>query len=146
MAFPTGWPPRPATHVRSIRFFVSGTATANYSDSAWIFAQQAGANPFQETPKIDPGDERTEAKVGDTTAGGSPLGGGKDEPIHESAEPMIWAGTIMICNDGAAALQFSFDGTNDAGEVAAGEQHTFRNMHEAGIAVKGVTDFRIFAW
>ena len=145
MAFPVGWPPRPATHVRSIRFFAKGTATANYDDSAWIFAQQAGANPFLATPKIDPGDERTTAQVGDTTAGGSPLGGGV-EVGADAVEPMIWAGTVLICNDGAAALQFSFDGTNDAGEVAAGEQQVFRQMHEAGIAVKGVTDFRIFAW
>lgn len=35
--FPVGWPPRPSSGVRSLRFFVSGTATANYFDNAFLF-------------------------------------------------------------------------------------------------------------
>lgn len=144
MAFPPGWPPRPASGRRSIRFYVEGTATANYDDRAWIFAQQTGANKFLPTPVVAPGDARTVAEVGDTAVGGVPLGTG--EASDYATKPMVWAGTILICNDGAAALNFSFDGTHDAGELLAGEQQTFRNMHEAGIALKGVTDFRVFAW
>ncbi len=35
--FPIGWPPRPASSVRSVRFFISGTATANFSENAYLF-------------------------------------------------------------------------------------------------------------
>jgi len=37
MPFPLGWPPRPATSVRSLRFYVTGTATANFRDNAFLF-------------------------------------------------------------------------------------------------------------
>lgn len=38
MAFPLGWPPRVATGVRSFRFYASGTSTANFYDSAYLFS------------------------------------------------------------------------------------------------------------
>lgn len=39
MPFPAGWPPRAATSHRSIRFFVGATATANFVDNAFLFAE-----------------------------------------------------------------------------------------------------------
>lgn len=38
MPFPLGWPPRPASGQRSIRFAANGTSTANFFDSAFLFA------------------------------------------------------------------------------------------------------------
>lgn len=144
MAFPVGWPPRSASGRRSIRFFVSGTSTANFSDNAWLFFDTAAANPFTPTPVIHHGDERTVAVVD------SPMGGGAT--FVEEVHPMIWSSTIRVCNDaavGGEALEFSFDGVNVHGRILATEEFVFRNMHEAGISVRGVTGtpaFRIFAW
>jgi hypothetical protein len=39
MAFPTGWPTGAPNNSRSLRFYKTGTATANFSDSAWLFFQ-----------------------------------------------------------------------------------------------------------
>lgn len=57
MPFPTGWPAPFPTGRRSIRFLRTGTATANYSDNAFLFIDDAGANPFTPTPYVEPGDE-----------------------------------------------------------------------------------------
>lgn len=50
MALPVGWPPRPASSLRSIRFFTSGTTTGAFSDNAFLFKDGAGANTLVPTP------------------------------------------------------------------------------------------------
>lgn len=37
MAFPASWPPRPPSGVRSIRFYATDTATADFADRAYLF-------------------------------------------------------------------------------------------------------------
>jgi len=37
MPFPAGWPPRPASSRRSLRFYATGTASANFEDNAFLF-------------------------------------------------------------------------------------------------------------
>jgi hypothetical protein len=59
---------------------------------------------------------------------------------------MIWSTAIRISNTGAAALEFSFDGTNVHGSVPAGEIREYTSRIEAGVAVRGLTDFEIEAW
>ena len=68
------------------------------------------------------------------------------------------AHTIMIANDGANGIHFTFDDTTDVGagagihgRVKAGETLVMRNRHEAGIAIKSAVGgsasaFRVFAW
>jgi hypothetical protein len=68
MAFPAGWPPRPATAQRSIRFYQPSTvATANFSDRAYLFGDQAGANTIRPLPYVAPGNTDP-ISVGDPTA------------------------------------------------------------------------------
>lgn len=147
MAFPTGWPPRLSSGVRSIRFFVTAAATANFDDRAYLFADDVGANPYLPTPVVSPGSS-VSAAVGTTAAGGSPMGGGEND--SQSTKKMIWAGTIRIKNDGAGDLEYSFDGTNVHGIVKEDEELIYRNRYEAGISVRGVAaatpSFRIEAW
>lgn len=55
MPFPANWPPPPVPgRGPTLRFFVEDVATANFSDKAYIFAQQAGANPLVPLPVVDP--------------------------------------------------------------------------------------------
>lgn len=158
MAFPVGWPPRPASGVHSIRFFISGTGTANFSDNAWLFSDLPGANPFVPLPYVEAGQE-TDVKIGDLTGGGSPMGTGQDArdanilaPAGEQAVPhsMIWAQTIRIINDtpGGVPIEFSFDGVNVHGAVTNEEGPViYRARFEAGISVRGNgLDFRVEAW
>jgi len=59
---------------------------------------------------------------------------------------MIWAEGIMVINYGATPIQFSFDGTNDHGEVPATDS-VYMERAEAGIAIKGAgNDFVVYAW
>lgn len=160
MPFPTsGWPPRPASGVRSIRFFVSGTATANWSDNAYLFIDDAGANTYEPMPYVAPG-STTPVQVGTRTSPGTPMGGGSDPRDvlpgdtlgHVKAQ--IWANNIRICNDGGADLEFSFAVTDDMGAGALpvqgvlkpNEQVSYRNRYEAGIALRGAGAFRVEAW
>lgn len=86
MAFPAGWPPRPATGTRSLRFYKGLTAaTANFSDNAYLFSDGVGASTIRPTPYVAPGDTSA-VHVGELSAtlsvgtqpGGSPAGGGRD--------------------------------------------------------------------
>jgi len=164
MAFPTGWPPRPASGVRSIRFYVAGTATANWSDNAYLFREGVAgtANPYLPTPVVPSGSSGpgVTAQVGTPAASGSPMGAGSVvglPPGETSAEvPMIWANTIHIYNDGANDLEFTFTAIDDAGAtntqvhgvVKSGKDAIYRQRYEAGIAVRSVAGaaFRIEAW
>lgn len=160
MAFPAGWPPRPSSGRRSIRFFVSGTATANWSDNAYLFIDDAGANTFQPMPYVKPGDVSAQAKVGDRNTPGSPMGAGSDPSgvlpgdTLGVQKALIWAATIRICNDGAVDLQVSYAAPDDLstliqGIVKAGEELVYRHRYEAGIALRapgGACAFRVEAW
>jgi hypothetical protein len=151
MAFPAGWPPRPAEGRRSFRFYVTGTATANFSDNAYLFIDGAGANTITPLPYVAPG---SNAPV---SIGTQPTGTGQD--VHDAnilassgnqavPKSMIWCQTIRLCNDdGANYLEYSFDGTNVHGKLLKSEQVLYRVRFEAGISVRGTTNaFRIEAW
>lgn len=154
MALPVGWPPRPASSNRSIRFYTSGTTTANFSDNAFLFINGNGANTYAATPYVPPGAETQTVHLGTpTTMSGSPMGAGQDphDAFQGTAppQPMIWSNGFRIYNDGTNDLQFSFDGTNVQGYVKAGQLAEYYFRHEAGIAVRQVTAgsaFRIEAW
>lgn len=154
MAFPAGWPPRPSSGLRSIRFYATGTATAVFSDNGFLFASGLGANTFQPTPYVPPGGERTQAELGRTdTQAGSPMGAGRanqdsnpDPKLNIPPPPvaMIWScGIRVYC---AADCDISFDGTNIHGKVLAGTTATFFQRYEAGISIKGSGVFHIEAW
>lgn len=158
MAFPTGWPPRPSSGVRSIRFYKTGTATANWSDNAYLFNDLAGANTFLKTPVVPAGSSGpgVTAQVGTNAVSGSPSGAGPvvDLPPGETnvEVPMIWSNTIRICNDGGGTLEYSFAAPDDAstlvhGKLLANESVVYRNRFEAGIALRGASAvFRVEAW
>lgn len=145
MPFPTGWPPRVASGTRSIRAYVAATATANYSDRAYLWHQLPGANPYTPLPNVFPGDDVSNPNYnGPHNIGANPAGTGQrgDDP-----EPMIWSSAIKIINKGATPIFFSFDGTNDHGEVSAASELLLDNVYEAGIAIRGAgNDFVVFAW
>jgi len=137
MAFPPSWPPSFPTNTRSLRFFVTDTATANFVDKAYMFAEQTGANPYAPLPVIQPGSNTTIAVP-------SASGTGRNSPTDPLAQ--IWSGAIRICAT-TANLEFSFDGTNVHGKVLAGEQFVYRGRFESGICVRGAGSvFRIEAW
>lgn len=167
MAFPTiGWPPSPASGVRSLRFYAAGTTTANWSDNAYLFIDDVGANPYVPMPVLAPGSlaqVNVGVRIGTGVAGasGSPMGTGfslLDVVPGETSQrkASIWSGTIRICNDSANIIEFSFAAADDAstlvqGSLRANEQVIYRNRYEAGIALRfpgggsaGV--FRIEAW
>lgn len=154
MAFPAGWPPRPASSVRSIRFYTTGTATANFTDNGFLFASGAGANTLTPTPYVPPGGERTQAILGSATVSGSPMGGGRNtndsnsDPRVNSPPPpvaQIWAGSIRVTAT-TADLEISFDGTNVQGIVKLGTSAVYLKRYESGIAVRGAGTFYVEAW
>jgi len=64
-------------------------------------------------------------------------------------ETLFTSHSIMISNDGAANLLFSFDGVNDHGRVAAGEalQQDFRRERRIWVRTDGAAiPARIWAW
>lgn len=157
MAFPEGFPARLPSGRRSIRFFVTGTATAAFSDSAYLFYDDTGANPFTPTPYVPPGAETQVVNIGNqTTSPGSPMGTGRDPrdanyniPFAQQAQPkpVIWCSSLRICNDGVGDLEFSFDGTIVHGVVKSGEKLEYRNRYEGGISVRGAgLVYRIESW
>jgi hypothetical protein len=161
MAFPTGWPPRPASGVRSIRYYQSGTAAAAgaFADNAYLFIDGVGANPYVPLPYVAPGSTASVA-TGTLQVPSLPATGQDahdaapvthiNPPVTDQAVPraMLWSSRIRIENTGANDLDFSFDGTNVHGVVPAGEVRDYTQRIEAGIAIKSTsgTTFRIEAW
>lgn len=164
MPFPAGWPPRPCSGRRSIRFFVSGTTTANWSDNAFLFIDDPGANTFVPMPHIKPG-ELTVVEVGNRNVPGSPMGTGSNPndilpgDTFGHVKALVWANSIRIFNDGVNDIEYSFAVTGDAGAPAlpvhgvikTTESFSFRDRYEAGIALRfpgggGASAFRIEAW
>ena len=159
MAFPAGWPPRVATGIRSIRVYVTGTATATYADNAYLFSQVTSANTFGATPHVPSGQESAAPGWAATALPAPPMGGGADTPwsanpdpklnppVPTQPTPMIWAKAIKITNlDMTNTLLFSFDGTHDQGQVLANSTFWYFDRYEAGIAFKGNGNFVLEAW
>lgn len=148
MAFPVGWPPRPASGVRSIRFFVSGTTAARWSDNAYLFIDDVGANTFTPMPYVKPGDNTAIVAVGDRNTPGSPMGTGANPNDVPPGDPLgqqkalIWANSVRVFNDGAADLEVSFGASSDVGAgptqgiVKPGKNLLYRVRYEAGIALR----------
>jgi len=135
MAFPTGWPPRVGSGLRSIRFFLRGTTGGSFDSNAYLFADQASANTYVPLPTIRPGEDVSAPDYnGPHSVGANPAGTGQrgDDP-----HPMIWAQKILVVNDGSTELEVSFDGANVHGVVDAGGERIYNDRHEAGIAVRG---------
>lgn len=144
MAFPTSWPPRQSSGIRSIRFYVTGTATSNYTDNGFMFGDAQQARNVTPLPYVPPGGERTTVAVPNT-----PQGGGRDPHDNQptaAPPPQVWAKSILIVNAGGTDLTFTFDGTNDHGVVKANSERVYRSRYESGIAVKGAGVFSIEAW
>ena len=79
MAFPSeGWPPRPPSGTRSIRFYATGTGTANFSDNAFLFIDGTNANPFVPLPVVPPG------STAPVALGSFPVGTGRAPTTFES--------------------------------------------------------------
>jgi hypothetical protein len=162
MSFPAGWPPRVATGIRSIRVYITGTATSDFSANAYLFSAVTSANTFTPLPYVPPGQEAAApgwaaTNLGTAAGGGFPMGGGQNAndanpdprlnpPVAGPPVPMIWSKSIKITNGGGAILYFSFDGVNVHGQVAANSLYHYFDRYEAGIALMGSTAFVIEAW
>jgi hypothetical protein len=162
-SFPAGWPPRPSSGVRSIRVFITGTTTANFTDNAYLFYNVVGANqvtpyptfpPITNTPSwavpvTDGTNLVSGSPMGNTMPTGTAIGGPNTGQATNIDSPMIWSNGIRVVNDGTNPLQFSFDGVNVAGVVKGGEDLYYYNRYEAGIALNstgGGSAFRVEAW
>jgi len=150
MPFPVFWPPRPASGRRSIRFYATAVCTNAFGDNAWLFIEQTSANTIQPTPYVRPG-STADVSIGDIDSGGSPMGGRRivedaapadhENPPATQVQanyPQIWSGAMRIYNEGVGDLEYSFDGANVHGYIAAGQSEIFPNRFEAGICVRGV--------
>lgn len=147
MALPAGWPPPVADGIRSIRFYAAATSTADFVDNAFLFIDGVGANTFTSTPYDPPGYQGT------TVFPTTPMGTGQNANLaHNGAavpKAAIWAHGIRIANTGAHTVEFSFDGTNVHGAVAAGKEAVYQYRFEAGIAIRGAGGtgtFTVEAW
>ena len=140
MPFPLTWPPRVPSGIRSIRFFVSGTAAAAFDANAFMFLDGVGANPITPAPIVPYG---SNAPVVNPL---TPTGTGTTAP--PLVPPMLWAGNIRVFNDGGAPLEISFNGTDVHGRILVADKFlTYKTRYEAGIAVRGAgAAFRIEAW
>jgi hypothetical protein len=109
MAFPEGWPPRPASGRRSIRFFIDTgvNATADFADNAYLFSDGISANTFKQTTTLTAGDEKKPTPVGAPDpifdAGGSPLGTGRHPGDAYSFNPNLFMRQL----GGATAFAFA---------------------------------------
>lgn len=150
MALPIGWPPKPNGSLQSLRAFIAGTATNDWTANAYLFAQVTGANLVPPSPRIEPGDE------GVVTSGITAQMGGQSGGAATQAAPVTarHAQHIRVKNDGANPLHVSFDATDaTTGNVAAilltGEERLWNFRYESGIALRGPdgdTAFRVEAW
>lgn len=145
MAFPSTWPPRVSSGIRSLRVFVTDTATANFVDKAYMFAELTSANPFTPLPVVTAGSNAVKDvpnMAGTGLATPVPVTGA------EGPSAQIWCSRLRISVTAATAdLEYSFDGTNVHGKVKAGESFVYTQRFESGIAVRGLNAvYRIEAW
>ena len=163
MAFPSGWPPRPASSHRSIRAYKEGNTTDNFFDNGFLFGDTVDKAMVDPVPVVVPADPGPTVAIGTPQRPGSPMGLSNTTPVGSPPQTAVvayrHAHTIMISNDTMAKdLFYTFDDTTDVGagagihgRVKGGETVIMRNRHEAGIAVKSATAgqpcaFRITAW
>lgn len=149
MALPVGWPPKPNASHRSIRVYIAGTATADWTDNAYLFAQVAGASTTSPSPVVPAGAERQVVAVQ------SQMGGQSGSPAAQ-ATPVtsLTSQHIRVKNDGANPLDVSFDASaaavgNLAAHLLPGEERLWNFRYESGIALRapaGNTAFRVEAW
>lgn len=135
MPFPTGWPPRVPSGLRSIRFFLQGLTGGDFDSHAYLFSGQSAANPYTPLPVVRPGgDVSSPDYPGAVDIGANPAGTGQrgDDP-----EPMIWSSHILVKNAGTTELQISFDGTNVHGAIPAASEQLYSDRYEAGLALRG---------
>ena len=127
MAFPATWPPRRPSGTKSLRFYVTDTATAN---------------PHVPLPNVVAGSSAAVDVSNEAGTGlASPSSTGAAGPLAQ-----IWSGNIRI-SVATADLEFSFDGVTVQGKVLAGESVIYRQRFESGIAVRGAgAVYRIEAW
>jgi len=136
MAFPDGWPPRRSSGKKSLRVYIAGTSTAGFDDNAFLWIDQAGANPYVPTPVVTGKDEKTVVDVAGGTNEGGPRGGGQNFP--DDPKPSITCDHIRICHGGEAGdLEISFDGTTVHGTINASVDFVYAGRYEAGIAIRG---------
>jgi len=102
MATPVFPAPFPSNY-KSLRFYATGTATGDFSDREFAFAQPNNANE------------------------------------------QGWSGSIRVRAVGGN-IEISFDGTNVHGYIPSGEEGTYWDRYEGGIAVRGTGTFHIEAW
>ena len=135
MPVPTGWPPRTASGMKNIRFFLRGTTGGDFDANAYLFADQASANPYSPLPVVRPGEDVSAPDYnGPHDIGTNPQGTGQE---GDDPHPMIWSECILVVNDGTTDLEISFDAINVHGAVAAGTERLYCDRREAGIAVRG---------
>lgn len=149
MPFPAGWPPRASSGTRSFRFFQTGTTTANFADSAWLFSSAGRAN--QPLPYVKPGS--TDPVVVPQSAGGGqdPNDAGMGVP---SPAPQFMPRFCQVYNDSAVDTDFieiSYDGVNVHASVHGKEMIQLEDIREGGISIRtkagcGNCAFRIIAW
>lgn len=143
MTFPASWPPRPPSGIRSLRFYATGVATALFTDTGFMFAEQILANPFTPLPVVVPGTKTTVDVPDDAGTGlATPV------PVTGAEGPsaQIWSSRIRICATGGT-LEFTFDGTHVHGQVLSGESFYYTQRFESGISVRGAgVTYRIEAW
>ncbi len=155
MAFPSNWPSRHPSGRVSIRAFHEGTTSADFEDNAVMFAQLTSANPFKAHPYVAPGSDQP-VVLGTINSGGQTPRAGGQAPQDVARQwtqadqavplPQIWPCTIMVVNNGAAAIEISFDGTNIHGRVKSGESRTYRERFESGISLRGVGGAAVAYW
>jgi len=144
MAFPAGWSTRRMPDRRSLRFYKTGSTTANFEDNAYLFSGNADAIPFVPTPVVRPGSTEVVNLDGPT-----PYGTGTANA--PTTVPMLWCSALSIINaSDTYDLEVSFDGTNVHGVVLAGERMTYRDRYEAQVSLRGVggatVEFHVEAW
>lgn len=127
MAFPAGWPPRTASGQKSLRFYLTGTCTANFDDNAFLFSQvdtpvtdmvfanasQSIGNPDTFTFTTGAPDDTVTRATGSFVTDGFKIGGSM---VVENATTPANNGSYVIT--GVAALTLTFaDGTFDTYEA-----------------------------
>jgi hypothetical protein len=103
-----------------------------------------GGMPVYPTPYITYGQTTVSTAVGTLVASGSPMGLGEHEDATLGAH---FSHNIRIVNTGGAnVIEYSFDGVNVHGVVAVSSEVILTYRYESGIALRGVTTYRVEAW
>lgn len=149
MPFPVIWPPPPVSGARSVRFFQSGVATANFVDNAWLFGSAASAH--SPLPYVAPGSTAT-VNFGPVPGGGSNPNDaqpGASPPVGPPpSTPTVACRFHRVYNDGGGTLEVSYDGVTVHDLVLVSDApHEYEDRMESGISVRGAgVSFRVVGW